>query len=97
MSGASVHGAARPRFAREVERIRQHLRLLSDRGLLAESYARESSVVFRDPRTVQPGLALEDDPVVVAYALRWLEVGEAGGLERRDATWADASPAASDG
>ena len=56
-------------FAIETDRIRLHLRPLRSRRMLAASFGREAFHVVRPP----------SDPVTpirVAYALRWLELGD---------------------
>lgn len=73
-----LHGSP---FSQEVEIVRQHLRLFTDRELLAESYARESSVILREG-TLAPDCGLETDPVVIGYAIRWFEVGGTTGGAR---------------
>lgn len=75
---APVRVTGQSPFSREVEAVRQHLRLLTDRDLLAESYSRESSVILREGTR-----ALELDPVVLGYALRWFEVGDEVGRASR--------------
>ena len=62
-----------PAFAREVDAIRRHLAPIASRRALASSFARES---FRSPTlalSVERG-AIE--PVRLAYAVRWLELGD---------------------
>ncbi len=60
-----------PSFGREIELIRAHLAPLRSRQALAASYGREAFHVTLDA-------AARDDPgpVRVAYALRWLELGD---------------------
>jgi hypothetical protein len=62
---------AQPSFRREIELIRAHLAPLRTRNALAASYGRES---FH----LAPDEAARDDPgaVRLAYALRWLELGD---------------------
>ena len=57
-------------FGREIELVRAHLAPLRSRKALAASYGREAFHVTLDRST-------RDDPgaVRVAYALRWLELG----------------------
>jgi hypothetical protein len=72
-------------FVREVELIRFHLRPVRSRVVLAASFGREAfhgvsvlaieSAQERDPRRSRGA-----GPVQVAYALRWLELGD--GLDR---------------
>lgn len=57
-----------PAFGREVELIRRHLGPLRTRRALASSYSREAFHVVPDPLD-PPG------PARVAYAIRWLELG----------------------
>ena len=60
-----------PSFGREIELIRTHLAPLRSRKALAASYGREAFHITLD-------LTARDDPgaVRVAYALRWLELGD---------------------
>ena len=60
-----------PSFRREIELVRAHLSPVRSRKALAASYGREAFHVMLDPA----GL---DDPgaVRLAYALRWLELGD---------------------
>ena len=62
---------AEPSFGREIELVRAHLAPLRSRKALAASYGREAFHVTFDP-------SARDDPgaVRVAYALRWLELGD---------------------
>jgi len=62
---------AEPSFGREIELVRAHLAPLRSRKALAASYGREAFHVTLDPTA-------RDDPgaVRVAYALRWLELGD---------------------
>ena len=61
-----------PAFAREVERIRRHLAPISSRRSLSSSYARES---FRDGTAPAPAVD-GTRPAHIAYAVRWLELGD---------------------
>ena len=63
---------AQPTFRREIELVRAHLSPLRTRKSLAASYGREAFHLSMDQ-------AVRDDPgaVRIAYALRWLELGEA--------------------
>jgi hypothetical protein len=65
-----------PAFAREVELVRRHLAPIRDRRGLAASYGREA-FRMRDARERgdPPGLR----PSRVAYAIRWLELGDGVG------------------
>jgi len=60
-----------PTFRREIEHVRAHLAPLRTRKTLAASYGREAFHVTLDD-------AARDDPSAVrlAYALRWLELGD---------------------
>jgi len=72
-----------PAFAREVDRIRHHLAPIASRRSLLASYSREA---FRSPATPDstPSAATGSragDPLAasaarVAYAVRWLELGD---------------------
>ncbi|HEV8403467.1 MAG TPA: hypothetical protein VGQ31_10580 [Candidatus Limnocylindrales bacterium] len=63
-----------PAFARAVDAIRRQLDPIRDRRMLTASYAREA---FRlppaDAGTLRPPTAR---PAAVAYAIRWLELGD---------------------
>jgi hypothetical protein len=61
---------AHPSFRREIELVRAHLAPLRSRKALAASYGREAFHLVIDD-------AARDDPgaVRLAYALRWLELG----------------------
>jgi hypothetical protein len=72
-------------FEREVEFVRAHLQPIRTRAMLAASFGREAFHVpiLRDPQmTDERGL---ESAVRVAYALRWLELGN--GKPRP--TWAE--------
>jgi hypothetical protein len=59
---------SRPGFAREVDLVRLHLRPIGTRQLLAASFGREA---------FHAGLPSGGHgPVAVAYAIRWLELGD---------------------
>lgn len=60
-------------FAREVDRTRAQLAPIRTRRALLTSFAREASIVVTapSPASLPPG------PVRVAYAIRWLELGDA--------------------
>lgn len=62
---------AQPSFRRETELVRAHLTPLRTRKALAASYGREAFHLVLDD-------AARDDPgaVRLAYALRWLELGD---------------------
>ena len=62
---------AKPTFRRETELVRAHLAPLRSREALAASYGREAFHLSMDD-------AGRDDPgaVRLAYALRWLELGD---------------------
>ncbi|MEA2619712.1 MAG: hypothetical protein QOC97_485 [Chloroflexota bacterium] len=62
-----------PAFAREVEAIRRQLAPLRDRRGLAASYGREA---FRMPDARERRGPLPLDATPVAYAGRWLELGD---------------------
>jgi hypothetical protein len=83
-------GWPRPVDGREVERVRDQLRVLHSRRSLSASYAREAFRVAAPPTTanagadggarlgVDPAAARPESPApaMVAYALRWLELGD---------------------
>jgi hypothetical protein len=63
-------------FGREVDYVRAHLRPIRTRAMLAASFGREAFhvPVLRDPEHgVDRGL---ESAVRVAYAIRWLELGD---------------------
>ena len=62
---------SQPTFCREIELVRAHLSPLRTRKALAASYGREAFHMTLDD-------AARDDPSAVrlAYALRWLELGD---------------------
>jgi hypothetical protein len=64
-------GWTQPSFRREIELVRAHLAPLRSRKALAASYGREAFHLSMDD-------AGRDDPgaVRLAYALRWLELGD---------------------
>ncbi len=64
----------RPSFARQVETARRHLAPFRSRVALAASFERES--FLPGLAGVTPDTALGRSPEVVAYAIRWLELGE---------------------
>jgi hypothetical protein len=68
-------------FARDVERIRTHLGPVRSRAALASSFVREAChrITQPDEDTARPyGRRQGDDPAAVgiAYAIRWLELGD---------------------
>jgi hypothetical protein len=69
-------------FGREVEQTRGQLAPISTRSALAASFSREASVAVT--RTVPLTPTDPPGPVRVAYALRWLELGDG----RPRPTWA---------
>jgi hypothetical protein len=69
-------------FAREVDRTRAQLGPIRSRAGLAASFEREATVAVTRP--VVPGaVSAQPGPVRVAYAIRWLELGD----ERARPTW----------
>jgi len=62
-----------PAFAREVDAVRGQLRPIRDRRGLVASYSREA---FRLPDARRREGSLTLRPTGVAYALRWLELGD---------------------
>ena len=72
-----------PAFAREVAAVRAQLAPIRSRDSLAESFGREASIsVTATPPTVDP--PQPPGPVRVAYAIRWLELGD----DRLRPSWA---------
>jgi hypothetical protein len=63
-----------PPFAREVDRTRGQLTPISSRTALAASFSREASVAATRSAPLTP--ADPPGPVRVAYAIRWLELGD---------------------
>jgi hypothetical protein len=62
---------SQPSFRREIELVRAHLAPLRSRKALAASYGREAFHLWmHDAARDDPG------PVRLAYALRWLELGD---------------------
>jgi hypothetical protein len=57
-----------------VERTRGQLGPIASRAVLAASFSREASVAVSRQATVSP--ANPPGPVRVAYAIRWLELGD---------------------
>jgi hypothetical protein len=75
----------RPGFGREVDLVRLHLGPVRTRAALAGSFGREAFNIAADdrrPGAPRPNRAVESGegpsigPVHVAYALRWLELGD---------------------
>lgn len=68
-------------FVRELGLVRSHLGPIRNRAVLASSFGRESIRAGggEDPQD-KPARDLEISPVHVAYALRWLELGD--GVDR---------------
>ena len=64
-----VAWAAAP-FIREVELVRMHLRPIRTRSVLAASFGREAF------HTADPATDEEAGAVRIAYAVRWLELGD---------------------
>ena len=93
VAGATVRRAKRPDrrparwtlpvFAREVDLIRLHLAPIRSRRGLAASFGREAFHGDIDP-AVADGESV--GPVTVAYAIRWLELGD-GAARPAWATW----------
>jgi hypothetical protein len=72
-------------FVREVELIRLHLRPIRSRAVLAASFGREAFhgvpvLAFESPPERDARRSQGAGPVQVAYALRWLELGD--GIDR---------------
>jgi len=63
-----------PAFGREVERTRAQLAPITSRAMLSASFAREASVAVS--RLSPLSFANPPGPVRVAYAIRWLELGD---------------------
>ena len=61
-----------PAFAREVDLVRRHLAPIATRRSLSSSYSRES---FR-AATASAAAATGVRPAHIAYAVRWLELGD---------------------
>jgi len=71
-----------PAFAREVAEVRAQLAPIQSRRSLAESFGREAAVAATTtPVTIAP--PEPPGPVRVAYAIRWLELGD----ERMRPSW----------
>ena len=65
-----------PGFARVVDLVRTHLRPIIARDLLAWSYTREHFHGDPDGPSMARSSVLRRDATEVAYALRWLELGD---------------------
>ena len=70
-------------FGREVERTRAHLAPIRTRDALIASFSREASIAVTRTVDVAPPFA---GPVRIAYAIRWLELGD-GAARPPWATW----------
>jgi hypothetical protein len=68
-------------FVREVDRTRAQLEPIRTRAALAASFSREASVAVS--RSLDPSTDTPPGPVRVAYAIRWLELGD----DRRRPDW----------
>ena len=73
----------RPSFGREVDLVRLHLVPVRTRAALASSFGREAFNLAIDEAST--GDTTSIGPVHVAYALRWLELGDG----RRRASFVD--------
>jgi hypothetical protein len=73
----------RPGFGREVDLVRLHLTPVRSRAALASSFGREAFNVAADEPSTEEATSI--GPVHVAYALRWLELGDG----RRRASFVD--------
>jgi hypothetical protein len=66
-----------PAFVRELALVRAHLSPIRDRALLAASFGREGVHDESDCASLDRiNRRLRVSPVHVAYALRWMELGE---------------------
>lgn len=71
-------------FAREVAAVRAQLAPIRSRETLAESFGREAAIAATStPPTIDP--PEPPGPVRVAYAVRWLELGD----DRLRPSWAE--------
>jgi hypothetical protein len=79
LSGSSTRPASwkAQAFRREVDLVRAHLKPIRTRASLAASFGREA---FHGRPPAGTYRALADSAVRVAYAIRWLELGD--GVER---------------
>ncbi len=66
-----------PAFAREVDAIRHQLGPIRNRQTLTDSYSREG---FRMGPSIETSRPSTGRPTTVAYAIRWLELGD--GIKR---------------
>jgi len=71
-----------PAFAREVDLVRRHLAPISTRRALAASFGREA---FHGPGVTGRRDPSAFRPVRIAYAVRWLELGDG----RSRSSWSD--------
>jgi hypothetical protein len=83
---------AAPGFGRIVDVVRDQLAPIADRALLAHSYAREHFHVIGVGRPLAPSVLLARDATEVAYAVRWLELGEPSGRGRWSELFREARP-----
>src|SRR5262245_44736120 len=65
-----------PGFAREVDLVRLHLRPVGTRQVLAASFGREAFHAGPTTAAAKGGTTAVGGPVAVAYAIRWLELGD---------------------
>jgi hypothetical protein len=65
-----------PGFAREVDLVRLHLRPVGSRQVLAASFGREAFHAGPSTAAAKGGTTAAGGPVAVAYAIRWLELGD---------------------
>ena len=78
-------------FAREVDLVRCQLAPIRDRRGLASSYRREAFRQTADEWSGHPPGPPDPHPTSVAYAVRWLELGD--GIPRPAWTSLDTGPA----
>jgi hypothetical protein len=74
------------RFGREVDLVRIQLDPIRSRAVLAASFGREAFHGAAGPRADRFG------PVAVAYAIRWLELGDGVGRPAFPAWLAESAP-----
>jgi hypothetical protein len=74
LSGRRPARWGQPGFARQVELVRRHLAPIHHRVLLAASFGREGFQARDAIEDVVRDLATS--PTAVAYAIRWLELGD---------------------
>ena len=82
-----------PGFGHEVDLVRRHLAFVHGRATLAASFGREAFNVETESAARPDRATLAASPTRIAYALRWLELGD--GVDRP--RWRDvvaAEPAA---